>query len=85
MKRHRTKGATLVFPEHHRDALRELLKAAKLYRDSQGFTRNFKSLRATAISFRLLDEPNPSLLMIARNAGTNVAMIEPVIEANKCR
>jgi integrase len=67
--------ASLVFPTHHRDAFRELLKAADLYTDSSGFTRNMKSLRATAISFRLL-EPNPNLLMIARNAGTSLAMID---------
>lgn len=64
-----------VFPEHHRDAFRELLKAADLYTDAVGFTRNFKSLRATAISFRLL-EPNANLLLIARNAGTSLAMID---------
>jgi len=76
IKRRWVKDATLVFPEHHREAFKELLKAANLYHDSQGFTRNFKSLRATAISFRLLDDPNPNLLMIARNAGTSVQMID---------
>jgi integrase len=64
-----------VFPVHHRDAFRELPKAASLYRDAQGFTRNMKSLRATAISFRLL-EPNANILVVARNAGTSVAMID---------
>jgi hypothetical protein len=65
----------LVFPEHHRDAFQELLKAAKLYRTKDGFTRNMKSLRETAISFRVM-QPNANLLMIARNAGTSVAMID---------
>jgi integrase len=64
-----------VFPAHHRDAFRQLLEAADLYEDGQGFTRNMKSLRATAISFRVL-QPNPNLLMIARNAGTSLAMID---------
>lgn len=52
-----------------------LLKAAGIYTDATGFTRNFKSLRATAISFRLL-EPHPNLLVIARNAGTSLQMID---------
>ncbi len=67
--------ASRVFPQHHRDAFRELLKAADLYTDAQGFTRNYKSLRATSISFALL-EPSPNLLAIARNAGTSLTMID---------
>jgi hypothetical protein len=35
-----------------------------------------KSLRATSISFAILDSPSPNLLVIARNAGTSVAMID---------
>ena len=46
-----------------------------MHRDGHGFARNFKSLRATAIAFRVL-EPNPDLLMIARQAGTSVAMVD---------
>jgi integrase len=65
-----------VFPEHHREGFKQLLKAAGLYTDSFGFTRNMKSLRATAISFAILDSPNPNLLLIARNAGTSVQMID---------
>lgn len=68
----------LIFPIHHREALTELLKAADLHVDPRsGFERNFKSLRATAISFAVLrGAPSPNLLMIARNAGTSVAMID---------
>lgn len=68
----------LVFPIHHREAFTELLKAAGLHRDSRdGFERNFKSLRCTAISFAVLrGAPNPNLLLIARNAGTSIAMID---------
>ncbi len=67
----------LVFPEHHRDAFRELLKAAGLRRDGRGFPRNLKSLRATAISLRLLAAgATANLLMIARAAGTSVQMID---------
>jgi integrase len=64
----------LMFPEHHRDAFRELLKAAGLHRDAQGFARNFKSLRATSISRAVL--AGIDLMLIARNAGTSVAMID---------
>jgi integrase len=66
-----------VFPIHHREGFKELLKAANLYADHAGFTRNLKSLRATAISFRILQgRPTPNLLAIARNAGTSVAMLD---------
>lgn len=62
---------------HYRDSFRELLLAAELRQDTQGFPRNFKSLRSTAISFAILEGgKNPNLLMIARNAGTSVAMID---------
>lgn len=64
----------LVFTEHHRDAFRELLRAADLLQDSHGFTRNMKSLRATAISFRVLK--GDDLWLIARNAGTSITMID---------
>jgi integrase len=64
-----------VFPSHHQEAFTALLKAAKLYTDSQGFTRNMKSLRATAISLRVV-QPGANLLMIARNAGTSIAIID---------
>lgn len=70
-------ASSLLFEEHHRDCFRELLDAAGLRKDKKtGFERNFKSLRATAISFRILADPNPNLLMIARNAGTSLNMID---------
>jgi hypothetical protein len=65
----------VIFPVHHREAFTELLKAANLHVDARsGFTRNFKSLRCTAISFAVLR--GTDLLWIARNAGTSVAMID---------
>lgn len=76
----RAKGdldALIFNGQHHRDSFRELLKAAKLHRDAQGFARNFKSLRATSISFAVLDGgKQANLMMIARNAGTSVTMID---------
>jgi len=66
-----------VFPEKCRDGFQALLKEAGLLVDAQGFRRNLKSLRATAISFRLLEAgPKANLLMIARAAGTSVQMID---------
>lgn len=66
----------LVFPEHHRDAFRELLIAAGLYKDRFGNTRNYKAVRATSITFALLRPNPPSIYQIALNAGTSVAVIE---------
>lgn len=62
-----------VFPAHHRDAFRELLIAAKLRQDKDGFTRNFKSLRATSISFAVL--AGEDVVWISKNAGTSITMI----------
>jgi hypothetical protein len=63
-----------VFSEHHRDCFRELLIAAKLRTDAEGLTRNFKSLRATAISRLVL--AGKDLMFISRNAGTSIQMID---------
>jgi hypothetical protein len=68
------KPGDLAFPEHHRDAFRELLIEAGLRRDSHGNLRNFKSLRATAISRLVI--AGRDLMFIARNAGTSVTMID---------
>ena len=74
----------LVFPIHYREAFTELLKAANLHIDQRTkFQRNFKSLRATAISFRILESEQPNLLMIARNAGTSVQMIDQFSNLSK--
>jgi hypothetical protein len=78
--RNRSKGLKAPDPlwQHgQRDAFRELLIAAGLREDAFGNERNLKSLRATAISFKILaGAPAPNLLMIARNAGTSVTMID---------
>jgi hypothetical protein len=66
----------LIFPSHCRDAFRELLIAAELRTDAQGFERNLKSMRATAISLMLLENPDINLTMVARNAGTSIQMID---------
>lgn len=66
-----------LWPHSQRDAFRELLIAADLRVDEFGNRRNLKSIRATAISLRILSQaPSPDLLLIARNAGTSVAMID---------
>lgn len=66
----------LMFRNHCRDAFRELLDAAGLREDSRGFKRNLKSIRATAISSFILQNPDLNLAVIARNAGTSVQMID---------
>jgi integrase len=66
--------ADLVFPDNRRAAFKHLLKAAKLYRDADGFSRNLKSLRSTGISFRIL--AGDDLLMIARNCGVSLNVID---------
>jgi integrase len=70
------KPSDLMFPNHCKDAFRELLEAAGLRTDERGFTRNLKSLRATSISTRLLENPELNLAVVARNAGTSVQMID---------
>ena len=63
-----------LFPYNQRDAFRELLVATDLRTDAFGNDRNLKSIRATAISFRVLNKED--LVMIARAAGTSVTMID---------
>jgi hypothetical protein len=68
------KADDLMFPEHHREAFRELLDAAGLRKDRHGNLRNFKSLRATAISRQVLS--GKDLIFVARNAGTSLVMVD---------
>jgi hypothetical protein len=75
-KRRLTKEATdedLIFKDDHVRAFQSLLKAADLYEDGSGNTRNRKSLRATGISFRILEGANVTL--IANNSGTSISSI----------
>jgi integrase len=65
-----------IFKQHCRDGFRELLEAAGLRTNDQGFTRNLKSVRATSISTALLNNPELNLIVVARNAGTSLAMID---------
>jgi hypothetical protein len=64
-----------IFPKHSRDAFRSLLEAVGL-REAFGFTRNFKSMRATSISSRILEKPDLNLAVLGRNAGTSLTMID---------
>jgi site-specific recombinase XerD len=64
----------LVFPHKTRDAFRELLKEAKLYKGVHEQTRNLKSMRCTAIAVQVLAGVSP--LWIAKNAGTSITMID---------
>jgi hypothetical protein len=66
----------LIFPHGCRNGFRELLKAARLRDNAQGFRRNLKSVRATSISTALLNNPNLNLTVLARNSGTSVQMVD---------
>jgi integrase len=69
------KPGDLLFAEHHRDGFRELLIAAGLRSNGFGVTRNLKSMRPTAISHWLLDQPGIDLAWLAANVGTSIAML----------
>ncbi len=50
------KTGGLLFERHSRDSFRQLLEAADLYVDPKtNFERNYKALRATGISFRVME------------------------------
>ena len=75
-KRRLTKEVTdedLLFQRGCGYAFQALLKAADLYDDGDGKTRNRKALRATGISFRILEGANVTL--IANNSGTSISSI----------
>jgi hypothetical protein len=74
VKRKNLKGTDKLFDEHHRDAFRELLIAAKL-RSANGMKRNLKSVRCTGLMLWILAEPNVNLQLLADNAGTSVQML----------
>ena len=66
----------MLFRHHHRDGFRELLAATGLRFDTEGRTRNLKSLRSTGIS-RFLDSPlKPTYRVVAKLCRTSVAMVE---------
>lgn len=65
-----------IFPTRRVDAFRELLEASGLRTNDEGFPRNLKSLRATSISARILDNPDLNPLFISRNAGVSLAVID---------
>ena len=61
-----------VFPRSCGREFKRLLESADLYRDG-AVTRNLKSLRATSISFRILERAD--VAMVAKNAGTSINSI----------
>ena len=64
-----------LFTENHREGIKALLIKAKLRTDTDGRTRDAKSLRQTGISLRLELGPNPDYRDIAKWARTSPAMI----------
>ena len=72
-KTEKTQDTDLIFPRHTREAFKALLKATNLYEDADGHRRNLKALRATGISFRILEGANVTL--VANNSGTSITSI----------
>jgi hypothetical protein len=66
----------LIFPHHCRNTFRGILTAAGLRENAQGFRRNLKSIRCTSISNALLNNPELNLMVVARNSGTSVSMVD---------
>jgi hypothetical protein len=64
-----------LFTENHREGVKELLTKAELRFDTDGRSRDAKSLRQTGISLRLDLGPNPDYRDIAKWARTSPAMI----------
>ena len=64
-----------LFIENHREGVKELLIKAELRSDTDGRTRDAKSLRQTGISLRLDLGPNPDYRDIAKWARTSPWMI----------
>jgi hypothetical protein len=65
-----------IFPERKKDAFRNLLEAAGLRKNEEGFFRNLKSMRPTSISTRMLENPDLNPLIISRNAGVGLGVID---------
>lgn len=59
-----------------RKAFAELLKASGLERDPFGAKRVIYSLRHTALSLRIIEGDKVNPILLARNAGTSVEMLE---------
>lgn len=76
VERHSLKPDDLLFKEHHRDGFRELLEKAELRYNAAGALRNLKSIRSTALYARILQNPRINLLVLAKNAGTSVQMLD---------
>jgi hypothetical protein len=75
-RRQKAQPTDLIFPHHCRNTFRELLIAADLRENAQGFQRNLRSVRVTSISHKLLDQPELNLVTVARNAHTSLQMID---------
>lgn len=69
------KPGDMLFNEHHRDAFRELLEAARLRKNGLGFDRNLKCLRPTSLSHWLLEHPQVDLAWLSTNVGTSITML----------
>ncbi len=65
-----------IFPTKPKDGFAELLEAAGLRTNNEGFMRNLKSMRSSSISQRMLNQPDLNQTFIARNSGVSVNTID---------
>ena len=64
----------LLFPQHHRDQLNNLLKEVGMKTDTEGNVRNARSFRSTYIMFRLIW--GTPIKDIATNCGNSTTVID---------
>ena len=64
----------LLFPQHHRDQLNNLLKEVGMKTDTEGNVRNARSFRSTYIMFRLIWRT--PIKDIATNCGNSTTVID---------
>ena len=73
-KRNEPKPNDLLFPQHHRDQLNNLLKEVGMKHDALGNVRNARSFRSTYIMFRLIY--GTPIKDVATNCGNSTTVID---------
>ena len=74
VKRNKLNPGDLLFPQHHRDQLNNLLKDTGMKHDALGNVRNARSFRSTYIMFRLIF--GTPIKDVATNCGNSSVVID---------
>ena len=74
VKRNKLKPDDLLFPQHHRDQLNNLLNDTGMKHDALGNIRNARSFRSTYIMFRLIY--GTPIKDVATNCGNSTTVID---------